>query len=507
MTNLSKEIKKTAPPRVIQVPGTPNSTALGNIDQLLLILPEKIPVSLWRKIPNSNKIQALMRRRVKGNIPAIRTRLNNKRHTAVFIGTTDPTKNPFELLTFARKMVASATTEKAGTLGIWVNGFDDEIQEQLVLYLIAAAMAAAYSTPSFKSKPTQTKIKQMKIIGTRERLNLRRVTAEAEGNNLARCLTSLPANKLDAYAYRELLKDIATAEGWDHKEYGISELVEMGAGAFAAVAQGNENDSAAIVKLRYRPGAKEVSPAISLVGKGIIFDTGGSNLKPFNSMLNMHIDMGGSAVALGSLLALARSQAKIPVDAWLAITENRTGPVAYKSQDVVTAMNGKTIQTIHTDAEGRMALADALVLASRDKPEALIDYATLTGACISAITKRYSGVFTNRPDLHPILKKCGRDSGERVWPFPIGKEFLEELKSETADIMQCSPGEGGDHILAASFLEEFVDKTIPWVHVDLSACTRKGGLAHIPTEITGFGVRFTLHLILDSNFVTGKIDI
>ena len=162
-------------------------------------------------------------------------------------------------------------------------------------------------------------------------------------------------------------------------------------------------------------------------------------------------------------------------------------------------MNGKTIQTIHTDAEGRMALADTLVLAGEDKPDVIIDYATLTGACMNAVTTRYSGVFTNKPDLHPVLKKCGRDSGERVWPFPIGAEFLEELKSETADIMQCSPSGGGDHILAASFLQEFVDKSISWIHVDLSACSRKGGLAHVPTRITGFGVRFTMNLVLDKD--------
>ena len=129
----------------------------------------------------------------------------------------------------------------------------------------------------------------------------------------------------------------------------------------------------------------------------------------------------------------------------------------------------------------------------------MLDFATLTGACVTAITTRYSGVFSNRPDLHPVLKKSGRDSGERVWPFPLGKEFLEDLKSDTADLMQCSANGGGDHILAASFLNEFVDADIPWVHVDLSACQRKGGLAHIPTEITGFGVRFSMDLILDKN--------
>ena len=148
--------------------------------------------------------------------------------------------------------------------------------------------------------------------------------------------------------------------------------------------------------------------------------------------------------------------------------------------------------------EGRLALADTLTLASRDAPGLVIDYATLTGACITALTRRYSGAFTNRPDFHPVLKRAGRDSGERVWPFPAGKEFLADLESDTADISQCTPDAGGDHILAASFLSEFVADGVPWIHVDLSASKRKGGLGHIPTEITGFGVRFTMHLLLDS---------
>lgn len=148
-----------------------------------------------------------------------------------------------------------------------------------------------------------------------------------------------------------------------------------------------------------------------------------------------------------------------------------------------------------------MVLADALVMAAEDKPEFMLDYATLTGACLNAVTTRYSGVFTNRSELHPLLKRAGRDSGERVWPFPIGKEFLEDLKSDTADIKQCSPGGGGDHILAASFLQEFVDSKIPWVHMDLSSCSRRGGLGHIPTEITGFGVRYTMHLIIEKDIL------
>ena len=151
-----------------------------------------------------------------------------------------------------------------------------------------------------------------------------------------------------------------------------------------------------------------------------------------------------------------------------------------------------------------MVLADTLFFAAEKKPDFMIDYATLTGACMNAVTTRYSGAFTNYPDLHPVIKKSGRESGERVWPFPIGEEFMPELASETADIKQCSPGGGGDHILAACFLNEFVDPLIPWIHIDLSAATNKGGLAHIPTKITGFGIRFTLNLIIERDILNSK---
>jgi leucyl aminopeptidase len=499
MTTLAENLKKTRPIKVSQVTGTPDAKALAMVDQLLLVLPDKVPAALWRKLPQGNKAKELMRRASAGSIPAVATRQGNKKQTAMYIGKTSAGSDAFERLSFARKMVAATAGEKAGVLGIWVIGFDDDQRDVLVADMTAAALAAAYVMPAYKTKTPPQRIRSVRVLGVPGRIDLDRIIAEAEGNNIARFLAALPANKLDANAYSDLLRLMAKQEGWQFKRYGVAELGKMGAGAFLAVAQGNEDDSASIVRLRYRPGAKNAAPVLSLVGKGIIFDTGGTNLKPFPSMLDMHIDMGGSAVAVGCLVALARLNADIPVDVWLAITENRIGPTAYKSQDVITAVNGKTIQTIHTDAEGRMALADTLALACKDKPKAIIDYATLTGACMNAVTTRYSGVFTNRPDLHPVLKKSGRESGERVWPFPIGKEFIEELKSETADIAQCSPNAGGDHILAASFLNEFVDKDCPWVHVDLSAISRTGGLAHVPSKITGFGVRFSMNLILDKN--------
>lgn len=492
--------------QLIQAPGDPGARGLAGLDQLLLVLPPKIPAAAWRKVPQGNKLKELLRRRVKGQIPAVSGRINNKRQTAIHIATIDAGEEPFSRLTAARKLVQATRREKASTLGIWVLGFSDDDQQTLSREFVTAILAAGFEMPAFRQKNPGEPIRKLRIIGLADRIDLSRVAAEAEGNNLARWLTALPPNKLDADEYVEILKALARENGWQLKKFTTKELQKKGAGAFLAVAQGNADDSACIVRLRYRPAAKSVSPQLTLVGKGIIFDTGGNNLKPFNSMLDMHIDMGGSAVAVGSLLSLSTLGIDMPVDCWLAITENRIGPTAYKSQDVVTAANGKTIQTVHTDAEGRMALADTLVFASADKPSVIIDYATLTGACITATTTRMSGVFTNDPDLHPVLKKAGRESGERVWPFPIGKEFLEELKSDTADLKQCSPSAGGDHILAATFLNEFVDESIQWVHVDLAAAMRKGGLGYVPTDITGFGVRFTLQLLLDTKLLENAGD-
>ena len=211
--------------------------------------------------------------------------------------------------------------------------------------------------------------------------------------------------------------------------------------------------------------------------------------------------MQGSAVAVGTLLAIARRRLKLTVDCWLAIAENDIGPRAYRPQEVVRALNGVTIQVVHSDAEGRMVLADTLAVAARAQPSLLLDFATLTGACVQALTDRYSGAFTNRPDLHGDLQRIGHTSGERVWCFPMDEDFDTELESPIADVLQCALEGKGDHILAARFLSRFVPASLPWIHVDLSASDRKGGLAHVPTDFTGFGVRFASRLLSDEAFL------
>ncbi|HVP70937.1 MAG TPA: leucyl aminopeptidase family protein, partial [Gemmatimonadaceae bacterium] len=332
-------------------------------------------------------------------------------------------------------------------------------------------------------------------------LDTRYTAAVSRGTNLARWLTALPPNILDARGYRRVITTLARTHRLTLRWLDERALRRAGANAFLAVAAGNAGSGAGIAHRRYRParGRRAARPEVALIGKGILFDTGGVNLKTHRSMLDMHTDMAGSAVALATLVALAELRAPIAADAWLAITENRIGPHAYRPQEVVRAANGVTIQVIHTDAEGRMVLADTLALAGRTRPRLMIDFATLTGACVYALTERMSGVFSNRPALAAALVEAGRASGERVWSFPFEADYDAELESKVADIVQCALEGKGDHILATRFLARFVPEGTPWGHVDLSSATRSGGLAHIATDVTGFGVRLALELLLKQN--------
>lgn len=485
--------------RINQMLGGVDAKSLERCDQLLLILPTKPTQKHFKLLPTGAALQRVFQKSTPDSTPAFSSRLNNERQTWVVAGILNENSSVFEQLTLGRKLASAALTQKAGSVGICVIGFNAEASEAIYNNLLAAVLAAAFPLPTFRSEKTPALVKSLYFVGAKNRIDTSRTLAEANGNNLARWLATMPPNKMDANAYADFAGSLAKKNGWRYKRFGSNELRKIGAGAFLAVAQGNDNDSASIVRIRYRPGKPRARADLSLVGKGIVFDTGGTNLKPFQSMLDMHGDMQGSAVALGTLLTISELKLPIAVDCWLALTENRTGPNAYKSQDVVTAANGKTIQTIHTDAEGRMALADTLVLACRDRPGLIMDYATLTGTCVSAITTRYSGVFSNRTQLHPHLKRVGRQCGERVWPFPIGNEFLEALKSDIADYKQCSPDGAGDHIMAASFLSEFIEENTPWVHMDLSASDNDGGLGHVGSKFTGFGVRYTMSAILDEN--------
>lgn len=479
----------------------------GEVDALLAVMPESAGPGALAKLPESRRWRDLLARQ-KPRAGAVRTTsLANRRQTLAVLGFLRPEPSHFERLALAGRMMKEAAARNPQTIGLATGGLPATVSGKAAAHaaleaMLAAALAQAFTLPSCRApSPDDRHIRRIELP-TDANLNIPHAQIRAEGTNLARWLTALPPNILDTRGYRTAITQLARRHGLELTWLGEQALRRAGANAFLAVAAGNESPVAGIAHLKYRPGRARVgAPDIALIGKGILFDTGGVNLKPHRSMLDMHTDMGGSAVALATLIALAQLRAPVAVDAWLAITENHIGPRAYRPQEVVRAANGVSIQVIHTDAEGRMVLADTLALAARTKPRLMLDFATLTGACVYSLTERMSGVFTNRPGLADVLTAAGRQSGERIWTFPFDPDFDSDLESKVADVLQCTADGKGDHILAARFLSRFVPEEIPWVHMDLSSATRSGGLGHINTDVTGFGVRYALQLIMEEGIL------
>jgi leucyl aminopeptidase len=485
---------------VRQIGARVGAASLARYSSAILLLGSRPGAADWNALPHGTLLKPLFKEKVRKAGDSFQLRIGARAETLLVVACVDAGRRlaapaTFEHLQAAAKLARGALDGDPRSILIWQQGCEPAVADAAMLALLAALQAASFRLASFKSKPKALpRLAHIGIARAGKLTDLDVTLASAGGNNLARWLTALPPNYLDARGYRRLLREFAQHLGLGFKFYGEPDLKRLGAGAFLAVSSGNATRDAGIAYLSYRPRGS-MAARVGLVGKGICFDTGGTNLKPHKSMLDMHTDMEGSAVALGSLYALHALRSPLAVDCWLAITENRIGPTAYKPQDVVRAMNGTTIQVIHTDAEGRMVLADTLALAATKKPQAIIDYATLTGACVYALTERYSGAFTNRPATRAAIESAGRESGERVWCFPMDADFDTDLDSSVADVLQC-PTEGrGDHILAARFLNRFVPAEIPWLHLDLAAGSRHGGLAHITTDITGFGVRYTLELL------------
>ena len=484
----------------------PASRLLGR-GTLLLVVPEKPPAALWKSLPDGARLRKLLENGDSRPAQVRRSIISCEgKNCQALLSPTPEKTTQFARLTQARTLVGKIMEDRPSAVTVMLAGLEEQAAMALAEAIASAFYAAVAGMPHRKTRPEPDPVlSQVDFVGLPGKLDIRRIKAEAGGNHLARWLTALPPNELNPTGYRRHLEKLAGENGWEFTFLGEKELAKRGAGAFLAVSQASAERDAGIAHLRYRPGKKTARAGLALVGKGICFDTGGSQLKPFKSMLNMHEDMGGSAVAIALLQTLTEMKYPEPVDCWLAIAENRIGPKGYIPQDIITAANGTTIQAIHTDAEGRLVLADTLHLASQTKPRAIIDFATLTGSCVAALTERYSGVFTNREHLHPALVSAGKDSGERVWPFPMDEDFDESMKSEVADILQCPTTNDGDHIMGARFLSRFVGKDIAWVHVDLSSVNHKGGLGHVPTALTGFGVRFIMNLLLDQKFMK-KLD-
>ncbi|MDE2132165.1 MAG: leucyl aminopeptidase family protein [Betaproteobacteria bacterium] len=398
-------------------------------------------------------------------------------------------QTPFQQQTLLCKGLAPLLEERPSSLGLRLAGAQADAVAGLAVYVAQVNGAAL---PSRKKEPHPA-LRRIFLQGARPHAaRLAAARAVAEGNTLTRTLTQIPPNDLTPGTYRRLIRSMARGRGWQVTEYPLARLKDMGAGAFVAVAQGSADPDAAIVRLRYR--APRPVRHVALVGKGICFDTGGHNLKPAKYMYGMHEDMNGSAVALGILSAVSRLRLPLEVDCWLALAQNHISPRAYKQNDVVTALNGTTIEIVHTDAEGRMVLADTLTLAARAQPQLIVDFATLTGSMHTALGSRYSGIFASDEHLAQLAVAAGEASGERVLPFPLAADYDPALDSKIADVKQCTPDGTADHILAARFLSRFRDER-PWLHMDLSASSNEGGLGALGTDVTGFGVSWGVQFL------------
>lgn len=400
----------------------------------------------------------------------------------------------FEQYGSLRKALKLLLTENPIEIHISVHGttLQRKLLAELAMYV---SWLNGVILPVRKSEPIKNPLKNIFLHNYEDGNDFLQQKAVAEGNLLARGLTMLPPNELTPKTYREQIKKLADNEGWKYQEFDFDTLKQMGAGAFVAVAQGSSNpNDAAIIHLQNVLKEDRPKKHIAIVGKGICFDTGGHNLKSARHMQGMHEDMNGSAVALGILLAATRAEIPVQIDCWLAIAQNHLSPNAYKQNDIIAALNKTSIEIVHTDAEGRLVLADTLNLAAMLKPDLIIDFATLTGSMLTAIGSRYSGVLTNSEDLAQKAITAGKLSGERVCLFPMDEDYEEDLESEVADIKQCTLDSNFDHILAARFLGRFVNH-IPWLHMDLSASNHKGGLGAVDSDITGFGVHWGVEFL------------
>ncbi len=464
--------------------GLPAARELAKAKHLLIVAPAGTAPST---LPLGDTLERALSRRGKKVLDGAVSAQTPEGALAVWVAP-DLEKSVFEQQTALRKAAATLLAEHPEQVTVLVSGPG---RTRRALAELAAYVLWVNGTPlpDRKKKSSAKPLRTIHLHGHAAADGFAQLRAAAEGGQLCRELTVLPPNELTPGAYRQRLRTLAREYGWTRKEYDYRRLKRMGAGAFCAVAQGSDEQDAAIVHLKYRP--RDAKKTVALVGKGICFDTGGHNLKPARYMQGMHEDMNGSAVALGILAAATEARLKVNIDCWLALAQNHLSPRAYKQNDIVTALNGTTIEIVHTDAEGRMVLADTLTLAAQARPGVIVDFATLTGSMHVALGSRYSGIFATSDALAEQALRAGVESGERLCAFPMDEDYDSALDSAVADVKQCTLDGEADHILAARLLQRFTGKT-PWIHMDLSAHSCKGGLGAVGTDCTGFGVAWGL---------------
>ena len=344
--------------------------------------------------------------------------------------------------------------------------------------LHAAVLAVADSTYVYgttHSKPKLRKLTQVTLGVQSANGALKEAftssVAMVQGIEFAKEWANRPANHATPTMLGKAAQGLAKTAGISCEVLGPKEVAKLGMGSFMSVAKGSAEPLRFIV-LKYQGAAKTDAPVV-LVGKGITFDTGGISLKPAPEMDEMKFDMGGAASVLGVFKSLSLLKPKLNVVGLIPACENMPDGLAVKPGDVVTSMSGQTIEILNTDAEGRLILCDALTYAERFKPKAVIDIATLTGACVIALGAIRSGMFATEDALADALQKAGNDAMDLCWRLPLDEEYAESLKSNFADVGNVG-GRPGGAITAAKFLHRFAQK-YPWAHLDIAGTAWKGG--------------------------------
>jgi leucyl aminopeptidase len=318
----------------------------------------------------------------------------------------------------------------------------------------------------------------------------------ASATNLARSLGNTPPNILYPKALADKARTLARKNGLKCRVLNVNDMARLKMNALLGVGQGSKNPPAMII-LEHGKSTAAGRNTVCLVGKGITFDSGGISLKPGAGMDEMKYDMCGAAAVLGTMEAVSRLDLPLNVIGIIAAAENMPDGRAQRPGDIVTASNGKNIEILNTDAEGRLILADALVHAQRFKPSSIVDIATLTGACITALGHDAAGVMGTSQNLIDQLREAGDDSGDRCWQLPLWDEYMEHVKSSIADVRNIGqPGAGAGSITAAAFLRHFTGE-YPWAHLDIAGTAWNSKSKKYLRDATGAGVRLLTYFLMN----------
>jgi leucyl aminopeptidase len=341
--------------------------------------------------------------------------------------------------------------------------------DQAVKAIVEGAFIGDFDPDTYKSDRKDQKIDSLTVVASGDQTRLQRALDEAriigESQNFTRDLVNEPSNRMTPTMLANRAQEMAKETGLKCEIYGADKIKELKMGAFWGVAQGSDEPPALIV-LRYEPAGAPEKPVLGLVGKGVTFDTGGISIKPADGMEKMKYDMAGGATMLGAMRAIALLKPKVKVIGIVCATENMPSGKAQKPGDIQTAMSGKTIEIINTDAEGRLVLADGLCYARQLGCTHLVDAATLTGAVVVALGYANAGIFANDDEIYGRFKNALDKAGEKMWRLPLDDEYKEQIKSNIADIMNTG-GRWGGAVTAAKFLQEFAEDT-PWIHLDIA---------------------------------------